>query len=100
MNQSLSLNEQQPAISVPLSEIREQIEAIHYQLVHPKPSSKELLDSLQHDLRTPVGNILACVTLLNMEGELTESQSELVSIVEDAAKALINKLDHVRKLSI
>ncbi len=99
MNQSVSINDQQAPVSGHLSEIREQIEAIHYQLVHPKPSPQELLNTLQHDLRTPIGNILACVTLIHMDGELTESQKELVSIVEDSAKSLVNKLDHIIQLT-
>ena len=99
INYSLSPNRQPSRLTGPLSELREQIEEVHEQLLHPKPSPKELLDSLQHDLRTPIGNILACVTLIHMDGELTDSQEELVSIVEEAANSLVSKLDHILKLS-
>lgn len=99
LNQSVSQENKQPIYTGPLSELREQIEAVTDQIVGPKPSPKELLHSIQHDLRTPIGNILACVTLMHMDGEMTDSQRELADIVEEAANTLIKKLDHLLSLT-
>lgn len=87
----------QPPLSGPLTELREKIEDIHAQLILPKKPAEEILLDLQHDFRTPIGNILACVTLIHMDGELTESQMELVEIIEEAATSLIRKLDDLIK---
>jgi len=60
------------------------------------PSATDLLDKLQHDLRTQVGNILACVYLLETEHELEPLQLELVSIVEESADRILSKLEEAR----
>lgn len=95
LEQPISQNGPNPIYTGPLTELREQIEAVHDQIIKPKHSAQDVLNSLQHDLRTPIGNILACVTLIHMDGELTESQMELIDIVEEAAKTLVSKLDHI-----
>lgn len=84
----------------PLTELRQQIEAVHDQLLEPKLSAHDVLSDLQHDLRTPIGNILACVTLIHLDGGLTESQIELVDIMEEAANTLIRKLDHLLTVNV
>lgn len=61
------------------------------------PSVSDLLNSLQHDLRTQVGNIMACVYLLETEHELTSPQTELVSIMEQSAERILTKLEETRK---
>ncbi len=61
------------------------------------PTANELLNSLQHDLRTQVGNILACVYLLETEHALSNSQTELVSIVEQSADKILSKLEEARE---
>lgn len=99
MNQ-LMLNPQRYAfLPVPLREIREKIEEIHDQILYAKPTAREQLDGLQHDMRIPIGNILACVTLMRMDGELTEGQEEMVDIIQQAADSIIVQLDAVLQLN-
>jgi len=61
------------------------------------PTANDLLNSLQHDLRTQVGNILACVYLLETEHSLSTSQMELVGIVEQSADKILTKLEETRE---
>ncbi len=62
------------------------------------PSASDLLNSLQHDLRTQVGNILACVYLLETEHALSNSQTELVSIVEQSADKILSRLEEAQEV--
>lgn len=99
MNQTMIRTQQHPSLIAPLSEIRQQIEIIHEQILYAKPTPQELLDDLQHDMRTPIGNILACITLMQMDGELTEAQQEMIEIIQQSAKTMVGKLDHLLQFS-
>lgn len=61
------------------------------------PTANDLLNTLQHDLRTQIGNIMACVYLMETEHALSNSQTELVSIVEQSADKILAKLEEARK---
>lgn len=83
----------------PLSDIRERIETLQTKITKERPLAEEVLIELQHDMRTPIGNILACVTLFRMEDGMTASQSELVDMVEQAAQRMIKELDRLRSIT-
>lgn len=85
-----------------LAQLRQQIADVRSRLLFPeqeRPFVPDLLDMLQHDLRTPVGNILACAALLEMENQLSPDQAELIDIIRDACNTILGRLDHVQLLS-
>lgn len=82
-----------------LRRLRREIEDTRASIVASQslwPSANELLNSLQHDLRTQVGNIMACVYMLETEYELPSPQTELVSIIEESADRILSKLEEAR----
>jgi signal transduction histidine kinase len=81
-----------------LSRLRHQIKETQDSIIDAQslwPTADELLNDLQHELRTPIGNILACVQLLEIEKEMTPAQEELVGIIQQAAETIVGKLDEL-----
>ncbi|MCP5094912.1 MAG: hypothetical protein GY943_05105 [Chloroflexi bacterium] len=81
-----------------LSRLRHQIKETQDSIIDAQslwPTADELLDDLQHEMRTPVGNILTCVQLLEMEREMSPAQEELVGIIQQAAETIVGKLDEL-----
>ncbi len=79
-----------------LRRLRRQIETAQASIIAAHslwPSDKELLTSLQDDLRTPVGNIFACLELLGIDQALSSDQQELIDIIQQATTAILDKLD-------
>ena len=85
-------------LSNPLSEMRERIEELYEQLRYGKPSRKEMLGTLQQDMRTPIGNIFACLTLLDLDDNLNSSQKELLQIIQEATDSLLMQIDEMNDL--
>ena len=100
LEESTTLTQTMSADLSALKRLRSEIEDTRSTILASQslwPSANDLLNKLQHDLRTQVGNILACVYLLETEHKLSHSQTELVSIVEQSADRILSKLEETRE---
>lgn len=83
-----------------LKQLRSEIEDTRSSILASQslwPTANDLLNKLQHDLRTQVGNILACVYLLETEYSLPQSQTELINIIEQSADRILSQLEETRE---
>lgn len=88
--------------SVSISPILDEKGAVvSYVAVKDDISSKKELDRLKedvnrimrHDLKTPLGGIVTLPQVLELEGNLTESQIEITRAIQDAGRKMLNMID-------